>query len=134
MVNWDQIFQNKTGSCSIQVKLISKKGVFANLPWDTTIGTLRCNLGAPFSNNNNGVVLGHLTLEQESCDLASNVYLSCDTTMNNSNLCVSIPKGQTEFVLQICNINETLNTSSTLTDYQITLFFNVQESNQAPHV
>jgi len=96
-----------------------------NPAFDTCVGTLRCNLPCPYSNNNNGAVLGFLDFNAVPGTTTAQKYLSLDTTNQEASLLCNIPKGTTDFTLSFVDITESALINTQIPDYEIVLYFHL---------
>jgi hypothetical protein len=105
------------------MKLKSKKETGAL--FDPSVGSIRANFSAMYSNNNNGVFLGIMDLTGDPID-TSYYSFTCDTTQVTSGTCISIPKGTSDLVLSFVDATET-TLLTTMVDYEVVLYFEVIE-------
>jgi hypothetical protein len=118
-VNWTQIFGQRTGECNVRSRINSTS--IAGLNRDDNIGTIRCSLNSPTSNNYNGLILG---TTEDILDYGVYEYLSLDTTQNG--VSCNIPIGNGSFTISFLNMTE--NTLMTVVpEYQIILYFDVED-------
>jgi hypothetical protein len=122
-IDWNRVFGNLCGQadCLVRVRLISRQKIVADLPYDTNLGTVRCNFNSSYQQQNNGVILGTLNVQQLE---GSNNCLSCDTSMTDG-VRIRIPNTTSHFNIQLVGLNETLIPNNV--DYQIQFDFEVIE-------
>jgi hypothetical protein len=118
-VNWSQIFGNKTGECNVRTYFISIG--YAGYTTALNVGTIHCSLNSTTSISNYGLTLAPVHPISDTSEL----FLEADTTNTNGVTC-QIPIGNGTFELFILNRTET-GFMVNVTDFQITLFFDVQD-------
>lgn len=122
-IDWNRVFGNLCGSadCLVRIRLISRQNTNTNLPYDTNLGTVRCNFYSSYQQQNNGVILGTLNVLQL---VGSNNVFSCDTSMTEG-VRIRIPNSTSHFNIQLVGLNETLIPNNV--EYQIQFDFEVIE-------
>ena len=118
-INWKEIFGDKVGECRVRAKFISES--YALLTWENNLGSIRVSLSSNTTNSSNGFNVGMICPITET--LAT--YLDCDTTTTQG--CTSIiPTNNQEFTVTI--LDNTENLMANVPDYQLFLYFDVDDS------
>ena len=91
IVDWDQIFHGKTGTCRVYAKMRGNAQDYAGAT--TNQRTLNASFSSNFSSNTNGVVLAPLSKKAIS---ASSFYYVGETRPNQAPT-ISIPMGKGMF-------------------------------------
>jgi hypothetical protein len=122
-IDWNRVFGNLCGiaDCLVRIRLISRQNSVANLPYDTNLGTVRANFYSPYQQQNNGVILGTLNVQQL---VTNNNCLSCDTSMTVG-VRIRIPNNNNYFNIQLIGLNESLTPCNV--DYQVQMDFEIIE-------
>jgi len=122
-IDWNRVFGDLCGraDCLVRIHLISKQNTNTNLPYDTNLGTVRCNFYSPYQQQNNGVIIGTLNVLQL---VGSNNVLSCDTSMTQG-VRIRVPNTTSFFAVQLISLSETLIPNNV--EYQIQFDFEIIE-------
>jgi hypothetical protein len=122
-IDWNRVFGNLCGRCDclVRIRLISRQNTNTNLPYDTNLGTVRCNFYSPYQQQNNGVILGTLNVLQL---VGANNVLSCDTSMMTG-VRIRVPNTSSYFNIQLVGLNESLTPCNV--EYEIQMDFEIIE-------
>lgn len=122
-IDWNRVFGNLCGraDCLVRVRLISRQNIVENLPYDTNLGTVRCNFYSSYQQQNNGVIIGSLNIQQLE---GSNNCLTCDTSMTEG-VRIRVPNTSSYFNIQLVGMNEALIPNNV--EYQIQFDFEIIE-------
>jgi hypothetical protein len=122
-IDWNRVFGNLCGraDCLVRIRLISRQNTTTNLPYDTNLGTVRCNFYSSYQQQNNGVIIGTLNVLQL---VTNNNVLSCDTSMTEG-VRIRVPNTTSFFAVQLVGLNESLIPNNV--EYQIQFDFEIIE-------
>jgi hypothetical protein len=121
--DWNRVFGDLCGraDCLVRIRLISRQNSVANLPYDSNLGTVRCNFYSPYQQQNNGVIIGTLNVQQL---VTNNNCLSCDTSMTTG-VRIRVPNTNSYFNIQLVGMNELLTPCNV--EYEIQMDFEIIE-------
>lgn len=125
IINWREIFGNRTGECRVRARLISSSAASATLVWEKSIGSVRVSLGSNSANTSYGLNLGCMRPQNDFTG-TNFAYLELDTTTSNG-ISAIIPTNNYEFCVSILDNTEAL--LSVAQDYQLWLYFDCDDEN-----
>lgn len=125
LINWREIFGNRTGECRVRARLLSSSAASSTVTWALGIGSVRISLSSISSTASNGLNLGCMRPQNDFTG-TNFAYLDLDTTTSNG-ITAIIPNSNYEFTVTLLD-----NTEKVLTvaqDYQLWLYFDVDDEN-----
>jgi len=124
-INWREIFGNRIGECRVRTRFLSNSSALLN--WYNNIGSIRISLASNTSNSTNGFNIACVRPQSDyTTSTTQTTYLDCDTTTSEGCTCI-IPNSNSEFSITI--LDRTENLMSNCQDYQIWLYFDVDDEN-----
>ena len=116
-VNWDEIFNEKTGFCNVRCQMVTKNGTFT----DINNGSLRASINSKFSQNTYGVCIAPILIRSQS----TTVTVLASDTIYSYGLTIEIPKGNGQLTVNFLDRTESFMTG--VLDYQLFLYFDVDD-------
>lgn len=128
-INWREIFRSEDSGkpMIIKIKMNSQNVAAANAPWDSTIGTVRCNLPSFNFNGNNSLVLALLNIVDNPTTGTGQHVIDVDTTQTRGVLSY-VPLGTSVLNIQFYGLDETLLSNGKIDDYGIYFEFEILEN------
>ena len=126
-IDWNRVFGDLCGraDCLARIRFVSRQLAVASLPYDTNLGTVRCNFGTNYQMMNNQCVVGMINVIQFSGNL--NNALICDTSTTDG-VRIRVPNSGSYFNIQLIGLDEALLSSvNAIPDYQIQFEFEIIE-------
>lgn len=125
LINWREIFANRTGECRVRARLISSSATTGTITWSAGVGSLRVSLNNNSAQTVYGLNLGCIR-PQSDFTAANFAYIELDTTTSNGISCI-IPNSNGELTISLLDKAENLMTVAQ--DYQLWLYFDVDDEN-----
>lgn len=125
IINWREIFGNRTGECRIRAKLISSSAASATITWALGSGSVRISLPCNSANSVYGLNLGCMRPQNDYTG-TNFAYLELDTTTSNG-ITAIIPNSNNELTVTLLDRTESLLTVAQ--DYQLWLYFDCDDEN-----
>ena len=116
-IDWSTLFNKKTGTSQVYVKLKSQKTVLL-YDMNATMGTLRSNFSSPNSLVTNGVVIGLIDITEDPTDATLNYFF----VENEQGITIDIPQFNSDFSVSFMDMTETLFLEN-IPEYEIMLTF-----------
>ena len=122
IVDYDVIFNGKTGLCKVHTNLLSKSQNTTSLTtnWNSLVGTIRGSFSSIYSSNTAGMVLANLT--PNSIGNSSTTFYYTGISESNQAPIINIPTGKSQISIRLIDTTET-NLLASVPDYQILLTF-----------
>lgn len=129
-VNWRDVFSPDDDGkpMRVRVRIISRNVTAANAVWDTSIGSIRCNLPDKSSNSTNGLFLA-LTYWNDNPTTGSGNHIIDVNTLSDTGVESFVPCGTQNFTVQFLNLAETQLASTNVAEYNILFVFEVDDKN-----
>jgi len=125
-VNWRDVFNpNDEGKpMRVRVRVLSKNVAAASAAWNTSIGSIRCNLPDKSSNSTNGLFLA-LLYWSDNPTTGSGQHIIDVNTLSDYGVESFVPCGTQNFTIQFLDMTETHLASSNVADYNVVLVFEI---------
>lgn len=129
-VNWRDVFSpdDEGKPMRVRVRILSRNVTAANAAWDTSIGTIRCNLPDKNSNSTNGLFLA-LTYWNDNPTTGSGNHIIDVNTLSDYGVESYVPCGTQNFTVQFLNLAETQLASTNVAEYNILFVFEIDDKN-----
>ena len=121
-INWREIFGNRQGECRVRCRFISASST-STLTWAANVGSIRATIASSTTNASNGFNIGFVRPQNDFTG-TSFTYLDCDTTTSNGTTMI-IPNSNNDLTIMLINAQENFMTN--MCDYQIWLYFDVDD-------
>jgi len=123
-VNWRDVFSPDDDGkpMRVKVRVVSRNVTAANSPWDTSIGTIRCNLPDNHSNSTNGLVLA-LSYWIDNPTTGTGNHILDINTLSDYGVESYVPIGTQNFTIQFLNLAETQLASTNVGEYNVMFVF-----------
>lgn len=127
-VNWRDVFSRDVEGKAMRVKckVISRNVVAASAGWNTSIGTIRCNLPDKNSNSTNGLILSLLEWTDNPTTGSGN-HIIYSSTLDTNGVESFVPFGVQQFKIQFLDMTETQLANSNMADWNILMVFEIDE-------
>lgn len=126
-VNWRDIFSPDDDGklMKVKVRILSRNVAAANASWDTSIGSIRCNLPEKNSNSTNGLILSLLYWNDNPTTGSGNHIIDVNT-LSDVGVESYVPVGIQNFNIQFLNLAESQLSSTNVAEYNILLLFEIE--------
>lgn len=127
-VNWRDVFSPDDDGkpMRVKVRILSRNVVNTNASWDTSIGTIRCNLPDKNSNSTNGLILGLLYWSDNPTTGSGNHIIDVNS-LSEVGVESYVPVGIQNFNIQFLNLAESQLASTNVPEYNILLICEIDE-------
>ena len=127
-VNWRDIFStdDEGKPMKVRIKVLSRNVTAANAAWDTSIGSIRCNLPDKSGNSTNGLILALLGWI-DNPTTGSGQHVIDVNTLSDYGVESFVPIGTQNFSVQFLDITETQLASSNVAEYNILIMFEIDD-------
>ena len=109
----------------VKVRILSRNVAAANASWDTSIGSIRCNLPEKNSNSTNGLILSLLYWNDNPTTGSGNHIIDVNT-LSDVGVESYVPVGIQNFNIQFLNLAESQLSSTNVAEYNILLLFEIE--------
>jgi hypothetical protein len=127
-VNWRDVFSpdDEGKTMKVKIRILSRNVAAANSGWDTSIGSIRCNLPDKNSNSTNGLFLA-LTYWSDNPTTGSGNHIIDVNTLSDYGVESYVPIGTQNFNIQFLNLAETQLASTNVPEYNILFIFEIDD-------
>jgi hypothetical protein len=127
-VNWRDVFNpgDEGKLMKVKIRILSRNVTAANAGWDTSIGSIRCNLPETNSNSTNGLFLA-LTYWSDNPTTGSGNHIIDVNTLSDYGVESYVPIGTQNFNIQFLNLAETQLASTNVPEYNILFIFEIDD-------
>ena len=127
-VNWRDVFSpdDEGKPMRVRIRVLSKNVASASAAWDTSIGSIRCNLPDKRSNSTNGLILGLLGWI-DNPTTGSGQHIIDVNTLSDYGVESYVPIGTQNFSVQFLDITETQLASSNVAEFNILIMFEIDD-------
>jgi hypothetical protein len=128
-VNWRDVFSpdDEGKPMKVRVRVLSRNVVAASSGWDTSIGSIRCNLPDKSSNSTNGLFLSLLYWIDNPTTGTGNHIIDVNT-LSDYGVESYVPIGTQNFNIQFLDLAETQLASTNVAEYNIIFHFEIDDS------
>lgn len=128
-VNWRDVFspEDEGKPMRVRVRVLSSNVATANAGWDTSIGSIRCNLPDKNSNSTNGLLVS-LLYWSENPTTGAGQHIIDVNTLSDYGVESYVPIGTQNFHIQFLNLAETQLASTNMAEYNILFIFEIDDS------
>ena len=128
-VNWRDVFSpdDEGKPMKVRIKVLSRNVTAANAAWDTSIGSIRCNLPDKSSNSTNGLFLALLYWNQNPTTGTGQHIINVNT-LSDYGVESYVPIGTQYFNIQFLDMSEIQLGSTNVADYNIIFNFEIDDS------
>ena len=128
-VNWRDVFSpdDEGKPMKVRIRVLSRNVTSANAGWDTSIGSIRCNLPDKSSNSTNGLFLSLLSWIDNPTTGTGNHIIDVNT-LSDYGVESYVPIGTQNFNIQFLNLAETQLASTNVAEYNILFVFEIDDS------
>jgi len=128
-VNWRDVFSpdDEGKPMKVRIRIISKNVAAANAAWNSSIGSVRCNLPDKSSNSTNGLFLSLLYWSANPMTGTGQHIIDVDT-LSDYGVESYVPIGTQNFNVQFLDMTELQLGSTNVADYNIVFIFEIDDS------
>jgi len=125
-VNWRDVFSpdDEGKPMRVRIRVLSKNVASASAGWDTSIGSIRCNLPDKSSNSTNGLFLS-LLYWSDNPTTGTGQHIVDVNTLSDYGVESFVPCGTQNFSVQFLDITETQLASTNVAEYNIVFVFEI---------
>jgi hypothetical protein len=128
-VNWRDVFSpdDEGKPMMVRIRVLSRNVAAASAVWNTSIGSIRCNLPNKNSNSTNGLFLS-LLYWGINPTTGTGQHIIDVTTLSDNGVESYVPIGTQNFNIQFLNLAETQLASTNVAEYNIIFHFEIDDS------
>ena len=128
-VNWRDVFSpdDEGKPMKVRIRVLSKNVAAANAAWNSSIGSIRCNLPDKNSNSTNGLFLA-LLYWSDNPTTGTGQHVIDVNTLSDYGVESYVPIGTQNFNIQFLDMSETQLASTNVADYNIIFHFEIDDS------
>ena len=128
-VNWRDVFSpdDEGKPMKVRIRVLSKNVAAANAAWNSSIGSIRCNLPDKSSNSTNGLFLS-LLYWSDNPTTGTGQHIINVNTLSDYGVESYVPIGTQNFNIQFLDLAEIQLGSTNIADYNIIFHFEIDDS------